>query len=118
MGAGTEKDFARDNRQEHTASQLEGRDRLSQPSDFFCPIFPFENGKNGSARRTDPTTFPCSQNVREITAKAGRKKLKVKGLATWSVILKKLKVGKTKVTLTATGPGGTSTPAKVTITRK
>ncbi len=56
--------------------------------------------------------------VTSIAAKLGRKTLGVTGLANWSVKVRGLKRGKNKLTLTATGPGGTSTPVKVTILRK
>ncbi len=53
-----------------------------------------------------------------VSAKLGKKKLRAKGTTSWSLKLKKLKLGKNKVLLTASGPGGTSVPVKVTIVRK
>ncbi len=56
--------------------------------------------------------------VTRINAKVGKKKLSATGTASWSLKLKKLKLGKNKVVLTASGPGGVSAPVKVTIVRK
>ncbi len=55
--------------------------------------------------------------VTSVTAKVGKKTVKARGTASWS-LKAALKPGKNKITVTAHGPGGDSAPARLTVTRK
>ncbi len=55
--------------------------------------------------------------VTSVTAKIGRKTVKARGTASWS-LKAALKPGKNKITAIAHGPGGDSAPARLTVTRK
>jgi probable HAF family extracellular repeat protein len=59
----------------------------------------------------------ASGYVTSITAQIGKKTLIAKGNESWSLIIP-LKPGRNRVSLVAHGPGGDSSPARVTITRR
>ncbi len=55
--------------------------------------------------------------VTSVTAKVGKKTVKARGTASWS-LKAALKPGKNQIAVIAHGPGGDSAPAKLTVTRK
>lgn len=83
---------------------------------FFADASHFFKARDDEGDRKLKGTTTGS--VTKVIAKMGKKTVAAKGMATWTLTAKKLKVGVNKVTLTATGPGGTSTPVQVTIGRK